>query len=118
MGTITAVQFKSQPISGEMAVKYRISALLCRKTCHSKARAQYLDLQAAACVVKCCPMVAQPLSRRPKRCGHSLFSSAQSSSQAEPAEPQLPALGKQHDAVKTKATLKFVSFECYLEFML
>lgn len=60
MGTIPAAQFKSQPISGEMATKYRISALLCRKTCHSKARAQYSDLQAAACVVKYCPVVTWP----------------------------------------------------------
>lgn len=29
--------------------------MLRRKTCHSKARAQYSDLQAAACVVKYCP---------------------------------------------------------------
>ncbi|KAM7336829.1 hypothetical protein ACRRTK_002948 [Alexandromys fortis] len=81
MGTVTAAQFKSQPISGEMAMKYRISALLCRKTCHSKARAQYSDLQAAACVVKYCPVVTWQHSS----CGHSFSSSAQSSSQAEPA---------------------------------
>lgn len=36
-------------------MKSRISALLCRKTCHSKARAQYSDLQAAVCEVNLLP---------------------------------------------------------------
>lgn len=79
--------------------------MLCRKTCHSKARAQYSDLQAAACVVKYCP--SHLAAQQPKQLWP-LFSPAPSLPHRQSQrKPQLLALGEQQDTVKTKAMLKF-----------